>query len=64
MSRWNLYLRVFSVLPALFHIFGMTQCAELHGGGVHDDVAECNADHVIVVNGADADAVQVGQRHH
>ena len=37
--------------------------AELHGGGVHDDVAERHADHVVVVDGANADAVQVGQRH-
>lgn len=42
----------------------MTEGAELHGGGVHDDVTERHADHVVVVDGADADAVQVGQRHH
>ncbi len=42
----------------------MTQRAELHTGGIHDDVTECHADHVVVVDGADADAVQVGQRHH
>lgn len=42
----------------------MTQNAELHSGGVHYDVTECHADHVVVVDGADADAVQVGQRHH
>lgn len=37
--------------------------AELHVGGVHDDVAERHADHVVVVDGAHADALQVGQRH-
>lgn len=42
----------------------MTQSAELHSGGFHDNVAESHADHVVVVDGADADAVQVGQRHH
>lgn len=42
----------------------MTQNAELHAGGVHDDVTECHADHVVVVDGADVDAVQVGQCHH
>lgn len=42
----------------------MTPSAELHGGGIHDDVAEGHADHVVVVDGADADAVQIGQRHH
>lgn len=41
----------------------MTQSAELHSGGIHDDVAERHADHVVVVDGADVDAVQVGQRH-
>lgn len=42
----------------------MAQNAELHGGDVHDDVTECHADHVVIVDGADVDAVQVGQRHH
>ena len=47
-------------LPALFDVLGMTMSAELHGGGIHDDVTEGHADHVVVVDGADADAVQVG----
>lgn len=42
----------------------MTQSAELHGGGIHDDITECHTDHVVVIDGADADAVQVGQCHH
>lgn len=42
----------------------MAQNAELHGGDVHDDVTECHADHVVIVDGADVDAVQVGQGHH
>lgn len=54
----------FFSLPALFNRLGVTQNAELHSGGIHDDVAECHADHVVVVDGADADAVQVGQGHH
>lgn len=42
----------------------MAHGAELYGGGVHDDVTDGHADHVVVVDGADVDAVQVGQRHH
>lgn len=42
----------------------MTQSAELHSGGIHDNITEGHADHVVVVDSADADAVQVGQRHH
>lgn len=36
----------------------------LHSGGVHDDVTERHAHHVVVVDGADANALQAGQRHH
>lgn len=42
----------------------MTQSAELHSGRIHDDITERHADHVVVVDGADAEALQVGQRHH
>lgn len=49
--------------PALLHVLGVAVGAELHTGGVHDDVAERHADHVVVVYGAHADALQVGQRH-
>lgn len=48
--------------PALLHVLGVAVRAELHAGGVHDDVAERHADHVVVVDGAHADALQVGQR--
>lgn len=51
------------VSPALLHVLGVAVGAELHAGGVHDDVAERHADHVVVVDGAHADALQVGQRH-
>lgn len=50
--------------PALLHVLGVTQNAEFHRGGIHGDVAERHADHVVVIDGADADAVQVGQGHH
>lgn len=67
LSRWKIsfwvYLFFFS-RPALFDISGVTQSAELHRGGIHDDVTEPHADHVVVVVGANADAVQTGQRHH
>lgn len=49
--------------PALLHVPGVAVGAELHAGGVHDDVTERHADHVVVVDGANADALQVGQRH-
>lgn len=52
-----------SFSPALLHVLGVAVGAELHAGGVHDDVAERHADHVVVVYGADADALQAGQRH-
>lgn len=55
---------VFFFLPALFDILSMTHSAELHAGGIHDDITERHADHVVVIDGADADAVQVGQCHH
>lgn len=42
----------------------MTHGAELHRGGIHDDVTEGHTDHVVVVDGADADAVQIGKGHH
>lgn len=41
----------------------MTHGAELYGGDIHDDITECHADHVVVIDGADIDAVQVGQCH-
>lgn len=52
-----------SFSPALLHVLGVAVGAELHAGGVHDDVAERHADHVVVVDGAHADALQVRQRH-
>lgn len=42
----------------------MTQNAELHSGGIHDNVTKCHADHVVVVDGAHINTVQVGQCHH
>lgn len=63
MVKDHLYLRVFLDVPALLNISGVTRSAELHTGDVHDDIAECHADHVVVVDGPDVDAVQVGQRH-
>lgn len=50
-------------LPALLHILSVTQSAELRTGEIHDNVTERHADHVFVVDGADADALQVGQCH-
>lgn len=41
----------------------MTHSAELCGGDIHDDITECHADHVVVINGAEADALQVSQCH-
>lgn len=52
-----------SLSPALLHVLGVAVDAELHAGSVHDDVAERHAHHVVVVDGAHADALQVGQRH-
>lgn len=49
--------------PALLHVLSVAQDAEFHSGGVHDDIAERHADHVVVIDGADADALQVGQSH-
>lgn len=60
----GLLLQGFCFLPALFNVLCLTTSAELHGGGIHDDVTDSHADHVVVVDGADADAVQVGQGHH
>lgn len=54
----------FISLPAFFHILCMAQSAELHSGGIHDDVTERHTDHVVVEDSADVDAVQVCQRHH
>lgn len=51
-------------LPAFLNILSMAKSAELHCGGIHDNVTECCADHVVIIDGADADALQVGQRHH
>lgn len=51
-------------LPALLYVPSWTPSAELNSGGIHDDVTESNADHVVVIDGADEDTVQVGQRHH
>lgn len=42
----------------------MAKSAELHCGGIHDDVTERCADHVVIIDGADADALQVGQRRY
>lgn len=50
--------------PAFFNVLSMTQNAELHSRGIHDNVTECHTDHVVIIVGADADAFQVGQGHH
>lgn len=50
-------------LPALFHVLGVPVSGELNAGFVHDNVTESHADHVVVVYGADADALQVCERH-
>lgn len=63
--RSQLYPTVLcAFLPALLNIFRMTPSAELHSGGIHDNVTKRHTDHVVVVDGADTDAIQVGQGHH
>lgn len=49
--------------PALLHVFRLALCAERHAGGVHDDLAETHTGHAVVVDGSDADALQVSQGH-
>lgn len=53
-----------SLLPAFFNIPSMTKSAEFLCCGIHDDVAERHADHVVIVDGADANTVQASQSHH
>lgn len=49
--------------PALLYVFRLACGAEHCTGGIHDDVAQTHAGHAVVVNGADADALQVRQGH-
>lgn len=51
------------VRPALLHISRQALCTEQRTGGVHDDVTQTHAGHAVVVDGADADALQVSQGH-
>lgn len=51
-------------LPALLNVLSVTLSRELYRSGIHDDVAERHTDHVVIIYGADADALQVRQGHH
>lgn len=51
-------------LPALFYILSMTRSSEFYRGGVHDNVTERHTDHMVIIDGANVKAVQIGQSHH
>lgn len=50
--------------PALLHISRVPLLGELFGGGIHVDVTQAHTGHAVVINGANVDALQIGQSHH